>query len=185
MEAAAARKPSPSSRRSPEPSQPSLELVPPSPENPDREPEQLVLLRTLQVVRDRVESLHAQQKILVEGLRDLRDNLPQQRRPLSRRTQSLHIEAVLRKRAGLCPCCQETPVADDQGRLAGAEFDHWYSRSQNGVKQTWLICGPCNARLAIDTEFKAACRSSFEAFQQALRPLLSKQTQFTLDGSAA
>ena len=65
--------------------------------------------------------------------------------------------------------------------------------SQLPVWQSTLIVGNgCllstrNARLAIDTEFKNGCRSAFESYQQALRPLLSKQTQLVLadTGSAA
>lgn len=88
MEAAAARKPSTAKSRPIDPVQPSLELVTAAPPAAvDREPEQL-MLRTLQLVRDRVEVIHAQQKILVEGLRNIERSLPQQRRALSQRTQS-------------------------------------------------------------------------------------------------
>ena len=65
-------------------------------------------------------------------------------------------------------------ISDVSGRIEGAEYDHWYSRNQNRVTQTWLVCGVCNERL-VGTEFKAGVRSAFEAYQQALRRLLSRQ----------
>jgi hypothetical protein len=40
------------------------------------------------------------------------------------------------------------------------------------------MCGQFNARL-IDTEFKAAARSAFEAYQQALRPVFEHPTGAT------
>ncbi len=134
-------------------------------------PEQLPLLRMLEVVRDRVESIHAGQRAVAAELKDIKANLPQQRRPLSSRAQDLHIRATWARRNGLCPCCQSEPVCTDTGRLQGAEFDHWYSRNQNRSTQTWLVCGECNRRL-LDTDFKAAARSAFEAYQQALRPFM-------------
>jgi hypothetical protein len=133
--------------------------------------EQLPLLQILEVVRDRVESLHAGQREVTAELREIEANLPLQRRPLSRRAQELHVRVIWARRNGYCPCCQLEPVCSDTGRLLGAEFDHWYSRNQNRVTQTWLICAECNRRL-MDTDFKASARSAFEAYQQALRPLM-------------
>jgi hypothetical protein len=57
------------------------------------------------------------------------------------------------------------------GRLEGAEFDHWHTRNQARVTQTWLVCRDCNRHLNV-TDFKAAARSAFESYQQALRPFL-------------
>src|SRR6266852_4247013 len=163
-----------------EPTQPSLELVPPAPlSTAPREPEQLPLIRILEVVRDRVESIHAGQRTMVEELRDIKANLPKQRKPLSKRSQAIHIRVTAARRNGLCPCCQETAVCTDVERLPGAEYDHWYSRNQNRVTQTWLVCSDCNARL-LDTDFKAGARSAFEAYQAAVRPLLSRQIPLVL-----
>lgn len=126
----------------------------------------------LEVVRDRVEAVQTSQHAIVQELRDIRANLPMQRKPLSARTESLHVRVTLTRRNGICPCCQETPVCTDSGRLPGAEYDHWYSRSQNRATQTWLVCGSCNQRLR-DTEFKASTQAAFESYQQALKPFLS------------
>lgn len=71
-----------------------LELIPPVVPAGNREPEQLPLIRMLEVVRDRVESIHASQHTLAEELRDIRANLPLQRRPLSRKAQLLHIRVI-------------------------------------------------------------------------------------------
>lgn len=131
-------------------------------------PEQIPLLRMLEVVRERVESIHAGQRAVAADLRDIRANLPMQRRPLSKRSMEIHVQVIARRRNGICPCCQTQEVCTEGGRLDGAEFDHWYSRNQNRVTQTWLVCGDCNRRL-LDTDFKAAARSAFEAYQAALR----------------
>jgi hypothetical protein len=142
------------------------------------EPEQLVL-RMLEIVRDRVESIHASQRTITEELRTIKTSLPMQRKPLSRRTQAIHLQTTLTRRNGLCPCCQETPVCNDHGRLPGAEYDHFFARDKNRVTQTWLVCGACNQRL-IDTDCRAAARSAFEAYQAAVRLSGNTQGQFTL-----
>jgi hypothetical protein len=166
-----------------QPVQAHLEIMPAPATGPSepREPEQLVL-RMLEIVKDRVESIHAGQRTVVEELRALQKSMPMQRKPLSRRTQAIHIHATLTRRNGLCPCCQETPVCTDAGRLSDAEFDHAYSRNQARVTQTWLVCGECNQRL-INTDFRAAARSAFEAYQMALKPLLGRQLPMDLGGN--
>jgi hypothetical protein len=65
-----------------------LEIVATAPTTTPREPEQLPLLRVLEIVRDRVESIHSSQRMIAEELRNIRTGLPMQRRPLSRRTPS-------------------------------------------------------------------------------------------------
>lgn len=141
---------------------------------PSLGPEQLPLFLMLEVVRDRVESIHAGQRVVTAELKEIMASLPAQRRPLSRRAQEMHVRAIWSRRNGLCPCCQETPVCAASGRLQGSEFDHWYSRHQNRVTQTWLICSECNQQL-LNTDYKAGARSAFEAYQQALRPFLGRQ----------
>jgi hypothetical protein len=155
------------------PRQPGPELVTVAAAVPSG-PEQLSLIRMLEIVRDRVESLHAGQKAVQVELKEIRKKLPQQRRPLSAKRQEIHIRATWARRNGLCPCCQETPVCNAVSRLDGGEFDHWYSRAQNRVTQTWLVCRDCNQRL-LDTDFKAAARSAFESYQMALRPFLGNR----------
>ena len=122
------------------------ELVTSVPAAHTKGPEQLPLIRMLEVVRDRVESIHAGQRNLSAELKDIKANLPVQRKPLSRRTQEIHILAIGSRRNGLCPCCQVEPVCSGTERLASAEFDHWYSRNQNPVTQTWLVCQECNSQ---------------------------------------
>ena len=150
------------------------ELVTTPPAAPASGPEQLPLIRMLEVVRDKVESIHAGQRAVAADLKDIKANLPMQRRPLSKRAQAVHIRAIWARRNGLCPCCQDTPVCTATGKLEGAESDHWYSRNQARVTQTWLVCSTCNRQL-IDADFKATARSAFESYQQALRPFMGKQ----------
>jgi hypothetical protein len=159
----------PSRQLAPDEPQPGPELVTAPPAAPAG-PEQLPLLRMLQLV----ERIDAGQRTITAQLKEIRQNLPQQRRPLSRKAQEIHIRATWARRNGLCPCCQSEPVCSDTGRREGAEFDHWYSRNQNRVTQTWLVCRACNAGL-LDTDFKAAARSAFESYQMALRPFLGNR----------
>ena len=133
--------------------------------------EQIPLLRILEIVGDRVESIHASQRAVTAELREIKANLPAQRRPLSTRSQEIPVRATWARRNGFCPCSQVEPVFTESERLEGAEFDHWYSRKQNRVTQTWLVCHECSSRL-IDTDFKATERSAFEAYQRALRPFM-------------
>jgi len=118
----------------------------------------------------RLERIHYGQLTLCAQVKDLRESLPMQRRSLSRWAQQIHIDVINTRRNGLCPCCQETAVCNRDGRLPGAEYDHWYTRNRARAEATWLICGTCNARLN-DTDFKASVRSAFEAYQIALRRL--------------
>ena len=152
--------------------EPGLELVPAPACPPGREPEQIPLLRMLEVVRDRVEQVHAGQRALADEMREIRRSLPQQRRPVSAKTEAVHIRVTSSRRNGLCPCCQQNAVCTETNRLPGSEVDHWYSRYQNRITQTWLVCGECNQKLN-DSEFKGSARSAFEAYQQALRPFLA------------
>ena len=103
---------------------------------------------------------------------DIRDGLLIQRRPLSEWTKTIYVRVSWLRRNGLCPCCQEEPVCSESTRIQGAEFDHFYARHRNRAEETWLVCGACNQRLESSTEFKAATRSAFEAYQAALRPFL-------------
>ena len=144
-------------------------------------PEQL-LLRMLEVVRDRVEAVHEGQRALTAEVLGIKASLPMQRRPASKRTEEIHIKATWAKRNGLCPNCQETPVVSATGRLEGSELDHWHSRNVARVTAVWIVCRACNARLC-DPDFKAASRSNFEAYQAAVRPLLSgRQAPLCLSG---
>jgi hypothetical protein len=150
-----------------EPAQSSLELVPPAAPNPDRPAEQLLLIRTLELVQ----SIHASQRTITEGLKDIKASLPVQRRPLPRRVQAIHIMVTAARRNGFCPCCAETKVCSDTERLPGAEFDHFFARNKTKIHETWLICEGCNRDL-LNSDFKNAARSAFEAYQLAVKPFL-------------
>ena len=79
---------------------------------------------------------------------------------------ALQITATLLKRGGLCPCCQEVKIVDENGRLPGAGVDHWFSRDRAKAIQVWLVCRDCNLRLSTDTEFKSAFQSAFRAIRR-------------------
>jgi hypothetical protein len=154
------------------------ELVTTPPASGPREPEQLNL-RMLQLV----ESIHAGQQSITAVLKDIKQNLPEQRRPLSKRTQQIHLRVIWARRNGLCPCCQETQVCDENGRVGESEYDHAFSRSQNRVSQTWLVCKDCNANLR-NTDFRSEHRAAFDAYQMALKPFMSRQGSLALTAGA-
>src|ERR1700712_4026377 len=114
-------------------------------------PEQLPLLRMLEVVRQRVESIHRGQQAAALELKEIRRNLPLQRRPLSPKTQEIHVRATWARRNGYCPACSEVQVCTELSRLDGAEYDHAFSRNQDRVTQTWLGCRDCNRKM-LDSE---------------------------------
>jgi hypothetical protein len=113
--------------------------------------------------------------MLCAQVKDLRESLPMQRRPLSRWAQQMHVQVLNEKRGGLCPACESVRVCDETGRLASGEYDHWYSRHRSRVEETWLICQSCNAKLNHSTEFKASARSAFESYQLTLRRVVQAQ----------
>jgi len=121
-----------------------------------------------------LERLHRDVRLVSQTVSVILDSLPIQRRPLTEWTKALHVRVTSLRRSCYCPCCQQIAVTDGHGKLAGAEFDHWYARYRNGPEETWLVCGRCNRNLEI-TSYKAAVRSAFEAYQLALRPFLSGQ----------
>lgn len=169
----------PSTEQQPDPAQPSLELVPPTQPDSNRPPEQMLLIRTLELVQ----SIHASQRTITEGLKDIKASLPVQRRPLPQRVQAIHITVTAARRNGFCPCCAESKVCTETEKLPGAEYDHWYSRSKTKIHETWLICESCN-RALLNSDFKNAARSAFEAYQLAVKPFLSS-SQTSLGLTAA
>lgn len=80
------------------------------------------------MLSEKLERLHSGQVMLCAQVKDLSASLPVQRRPLSRWAQQIHVDVVRGKRNGLCPCCQETRIVGETGRLPGSEFDHRQSQ---------------------------------------------------------
>ena len=114
-----------------------------------------------------LERLHRDVRLMGVLMADIRDSLPLARRPLSESTRALHVHVVAKLRGGYCPCCQQVKICTSDGRLEGAEYDHWYARHRNGVEETWLVCGPCNRALE-NTEYKAIAQSSFLSYRAAV-----------------
>ena len=113
-------------------------------------------------------------RFLASLVLEIRHELPVQRRPLSETSKGLHVRVTWGRRNGLCPCCQATPVCTEYDRLPGSEFDHFFARHRNRADETWLVCSECNRKLEVP-DFKTSVRSSFESYQQALRPFLVNQ----------
>lgn len=133
--------------------------------------EKLALEEVVEIISAKLDRIHSGQLTLCAQVKDIRESLPVQRRPLSRWVQQIHIEVLNAKRGGLCPACESTRVCDETGRLPGGEYDHFFSRNRARAEETWLVCSGCNSRLN-DPEFKSRMRSAFEAYQFALRRVL-------------
>ncbi len=118
-----------------------------------------------------MERIHRELRFVASTMVSILDNLPAQRRTLSDSTKTLHARVTWLRRNGYCPCCQRAPVCDHNGKLMGAEHDHFYGRHRNGPDETWLVCGSCNRSLEV-ADFKTQARSAFEAYQAALRLFL-------------
>lgn len=110
------------------------------------------------------------------GLAAILDNMPLPRRVLSETTKALHVRVTLDRRAGWCPCCSSVRVCDVDGRVPGAEFDHYYGRSRNSPDETWLVCGGCNRDLELPA-FKASVRSNFYAYQHAVLVMMAEAAE--------
>jgi hypothetical protein len=130
--------------------------------------------RLIAGISDKLDRIHSTQLALCAQVKDVRVNLPVQRRPLSRWDQQIHIEVLNSKRGGLCPACESVRVCDENGRRPGAEYDHWFSRHRNRAEESWLVCEECNRRLN-NTEFKSSVRSAFESYQLALGRVLQER----------
>lgn len=117
--------------------------------------------------------VETQQRLIVieSAVMQILRSLPVSRRPLADWVKQLHVEVTCDRRNGYCPCCSRVMVACSDGRIDGAEFDHWYGRHRNGPEETWLVCGPCNRQLE-DPLFKSRMRACFDAYQAALQAVM-------------
>ena len=109
-------------------------------EIPDNEPS-FTVEHAIGVLSQKLDRLHTGQLVLCAQVKDLRESLPMQRRPLSKWTQQVHIEVVWKRRNGICPACQEVPIVNEHGRLPGLEFDHWYARNRARPKRLGRCSG--------------------------------------------
>ena len=174
---------------------PSMQDLLPFPNDSEREPigsqQSFPFEHVIRIIGERMDEharrldrIHSGQILICAQMKDLRESLPMQRRPLSQWARRMHLEVTCSRRNGLCPCCQEVPVCNELGRLPGAEYDHWYARNRARAEETWLVCGSCNARLN-DTDFKASVRSAFESYQLALRRAIQTRQVTLADGADA
>lgn len=100
----------------------------------------------------RLALLERNQRDILFLLRLLRHALRTHRVELSPETKRIH-RAVIRMEPfnGLCPCCLETKVVAEDGRLIPpAEFDHFFGPVYSAPVHTWLICQPCHRALTND-----------------------------------
>jgi hypothetical protein len=135
-------------------------------------PQQLALVPATLAADDPLLRLRRDLQFVSETVVTILDSLPVQRRPIPDWAKALHVRVTLLRRNGYCPCCQQMQVCSLEGKITGAEFDHWYGRHRNGPGETWLVCGECNRRLE-NTAFKTSARSAFEAYQDALTKFIA------------
>ena len=119
-----------------------------------------------------IDELRRDVKFVAEMVSTVLDNLPIARRPLSDSVRALHVRVVWERRSGYCPCCQRVQVCNAEGKLAGAEFDHFFARNRSAASESWLVCGSCNQQLEAPW-YKQSAQSAFAAYQQALQPFLA------------
>ena len=88
------------------------------------------------------------------------------RKPLTKKTEKLHIRIVYSYYNGKCPCCTKALiVGEDRKALSRLQFDHWVRRTQNSEKETWAVCDQCNSKFN-DHDFKTANQVLFAAYQK-------------------
>ncbi len=121
--------------------------------------------------RDELGGIRKDLRFVVETVAEILESLPVQRRPLSDATKALHMRVTWTRRNGYCPCCQRVRVCSENGKLEGAEWDHFHGRHNPGPEATWLLCKACNRALE-SAEFKTARRSDFESYQRAVKQFL-------------
>jgi hypothetical protein len=104
-------------------------------------------------------------------LRSLRLALHNPRVELSLETRRIHCEVIrMEPYNGLCPCCLQTKVVDDDGTLIPpVEFDHFLGEVYSAPVHSWLICKPCHQELTNDPHLSwyNRLRTRFRRYQAA------------------
>lgn len=104
-----------------------------------------------------------------EGFKDVRHEIEQikQRKPLSKKTARKHLAICASAFAGKCPCCGTAKIVGEDGSKENnvLEYDHWVSKSQAALSETWPVCKSCNIKLK-QHDFKMESRTYFEAYQK-------------------
>jgi hypothetical protein len=111
---------------------------------------------------DRVEKTHADFQNEVYH----RFDQIQSRRNLTKKTKADHHKIIARSYGGLCPCCANTKIVGDDGlKTTDLEWEHWISKSQSELSQTWSVCKACNNDLKRH-DFKAEAETCFKTYQK-------------------
>lgn len=121
----------------------------------------------------RIDVIHGEMQ---QGFKDLskkQDNLEhrferiEKRKHLSVKTQRKHLIICLRSFSGMCPCCGDLRIVQEDGTKEQGvlEYDHWVSKSQAALSETWPVCKNCNSKLK-QHDFKTEVRAYFEAYQK-------------------
>jgi hypothetical protein len=142
----------------------------PDDDAPSRSPDWQDLLRRLTV-------LEQNQRDMLFLLRSMRHSFHSERQTLSAETKRIH-RAVIRMEpfSGSCPCCLETRVVDEAGRLIPpAEYDHFWGVAYSAPVHSWLICQACHRALTNDRHLTWYHRliTRFRRYQAAVQAYTS------------
>jgi hypothetical protein len=103
----------------------------------------------------------------------LRKNFPAE-------TAGLYAHFLAERRSGRCPI-SHMPLVDRDGKmLEGAEIDHFFSRSYNGINGGWIISSAENKKLR-DPAYRATINTRFLAFQDELSQWMEDKSGPELD----
>jgi len=88
---------------------------------------------------------HAQTQAAVGYLADQVKQVVR-RKDLTAGTMRRHVAVVVRL-GGYCPACWRYKVVTEDGlKSTTAEWDHFHAPHRASVKETWLVCRPCNQK---------------------------------------
>jgi hypothetical protein len=89
------------------------------------------------------------------------------RKKIRNETKTLHIECLVYRRAGICPCCKITVIVENWKLLPNLQFDHWYRKDKCELTETWPVCAACNHALE-DSSFRNQRTEAFREYQRDL-----------------
>lgn len=70
------------------------------------------------------------------------------RKPFPKSTVKIFLEVIDRYFKGLCPCCGENYILDENGiKLDSMEIDHFKGPKWNKITEGCPICGQCHKRI--------------------------------------
>jgi ORF6N domain-containing protein len=113
--------------------------------------------------------LKAGQEDLKKEMGELRSQVASviKKRNLRAGTVRRHLDVILARFAGKCPCCGIKDIVDEYGnKMPGCHEEHYFYPTENQIHRTWLTCSECNQNLRTNS-FRQSTRNRFEGYQSA------------------